>query len=287
MGVDVEKLRCHEYYSTRKSGRMPAMISNIECLIEACKELKIPYSFLDKNKNCVAVGKQPFSYFINASNPLNNESVAVLVKDKEFAYKALEGSVQMPYTKAYFDPAHDEYGSYKTFTSEQEILEDIAKSFELPLMLKRNKGARTVHVFKCSTKEEAGKALNTIFDQKNKDYDYVALAQTFIPSNTEYRVIVLDGAIELVYKKNLDVGEAKQVIDSVLIQKIQNFIDPIFKTIPLRWSGLDIISGTDGNLHLLELNSKPGFGYFLQNHDKKIIVEIYKNILKKLLASSC
>ncbi|MFM2357650.1 MAG: hypothetical protein RJA61_387 [Candidatus Parcubacteria bacterium] len=266
---------------------MPAMISNIECLIEACKELKIPYSFLDKNKNCVAVGKQPFSYFINASNPLNNESVAVLVKDKEFAYKALEGSVQMPYTKAYFDPAHDEYGSYKTFTSEQEILEDIAKSFELPLMLKRNKGARTVHVFKCSTKEEAGKALNTIFDQKNKDYDYVALAQTFIPSNTEYRVIVLDGAIELVYKKNLDVGEAKQVIDSVLIQKIQNFIDPIFKTIPLRWSGLDIISGTDGNLHLLELNSKPGFGYFLQNHDKKIIVEIYKNILKKLLASSC
>lgn len=256
------------------------MIPNIEYLVEACKELKIPYSFLDKNQNCVAVGQAPFKYFINASNPLNNESVAVLVKDKEFAYKALDRVVQMPPTKAYFDPAHDEYGLYKTFDSQKEIVEDITRSFTFPLMMKRNRGARTVHVFKCNTKEEVEKTLTTIFDQKNKDYDYVALAQTFIPSTTEYRVIVLDGKIELVYEKNLSAGVAKHITDSATIDKLQKFIYPIFKTIPLRWSGLDIISGTDGNLYLLELNSKPGFGYFLQNNKKEIIVEIYKKILR-------
>ena len=76
------------------------MISNIECLVTACKELNISYSFLDKNQNCVAVGTEPFSFFINASNPLNDESVAVLIKDKEFAYNALKDIVRMPETRA-------------------------------------------------------------------------------------------------------------------------------------------------------------------------------------------
>lgn len=260
------------------------MIANIQCLITACEELDIPHSFLDKNQNCVRIVRRPASniYFINASNPLNDESVAVLVKDKEFSYNTLKDVVRMPHTKAYFDPAHDEYGLYKTFNSQKEIVKDISKSFVLPLMMKKNAGSRSTCIFLCKTKKEVEKAIKTIFDQKNKDYDYVALAQTYIPSTTEYRVIVLDGKIELTYEKNLEKAEARIITDPEIITKLQNFVDPIFKTIPLRWSGLDIIEDTDRNLYLLELNSKPGFGYFLQNNDKKIIVEIYKKILKKL-----
>jgi len=259
------------------------MISNIECLVTACKELNISYSFLDKNQNCVAVGTEPFSFFINASNPLNDESVAVLIKDKEFAYNALKDIVRMPETRAYFDPAHDEYGLYKTFNSHKETAEDILKSFALPIMIKRNKGARSVHVFRADTQEEIQKAITTVFDQKNKDYDYVALAQTYIPSKTEYRVIVLDRKIEIAYEKNLEKWKALIVKDRKTLQELQKFIAPIFKTIPLRWSGLDIVRGTDNKLYLLELNSKPGFEYFTQNNDKKIIVDIYKKILEKLL----
>lgn len=268
------------------------MIANIECLIEACKDLKISYSFLDKNKNCVQIVqhrvldnnvRRPASniYFINASNPLNDEAVAVLAKDKEFTYRALKNVVKMPETKAYFDPAHLEYGSYKTFQSQEEIVLDIMDSFTLPIMIKRNRGARTSNVFISKTKEDVEKSIATIFNQKSKDYDYVALAQTYIPSTVEYRVIVLDGKIELVYEKNLDTANPKQVTEKSIIEKLQNFVAPIFKIIPLRWGGLDIILGTDGNLYLLELNSKPGFGYFLQNHDKKIVIEIYKKILQK------
>lgn len=258
------------------------MISNIECLVEACKDLNIPYSFLDTNKNCVAVGTAPFSYFINAGTSLNSEDTAILVRDKEFTYHALKNIVKMPETKAYFDPLHTEWNSYKNFSSHTQIIEDILQSFTLPVMIKRNKGEKGIHVFEAHTQEQVEKSITTIFDQKNKNYDYVALAQAYIPSKTEYRVIVLDGKIELVYEKNLDTAKAKHITDSQIINKLQDFIDPIFKTIPLRWSGLDIIRSTNDKLYLLELNSKPGFGYFLQNHNKKIVVEIYKKILKKL-----
>ena len=81
---------------------------------------------------------------------------------------------------------------YKTI---EAIENKILKEFELPVIIKRNRGATGKNVFLCQKEENMADYVNRIFNINNKNYDYVALAQEYIKIDCEYRAIFFDKKI--------------------------------------------------------------------------------------------
>ncbi|MBP6257268.1 hypothetical protein KA405_06350 [Patescibacteria group bacterium] len=62
---------------------------------------------------------------------------------------------------------------------------------------------RGQHVYKCNSKDDIVSAIESIFTQDNM-YDYVILAQEYIEIQREYRVIVYNNKVQIVYYKNVE-----------------------------------------------------------------------------------
>jgi len=271
------------------------MFTNTKCLIKACIELNINYDLIEKsNFLTIKIKSKPF-YFINNAVPINSHIDAIISQDKDFTYKVLKDSIRLPKTSSYMDPnCQDKYREYLSYYSQLEILDNIIQKFKLPLIIKRNKGSIGNNVFLCKNSDEISDSINTIFNQKSKDYDYLLLAQEYIPIFKEFRVIVLNKRVELVYEKNnsnatflgnlspLHFIGAKTIkqTDSELLNKIQEFINLIFEKINIPYFGADIAIDKEKNLWLIEINSKPGFEHYVKDNGEKDIIELYKKLLK-------
>lgn len=255
------------------------MIANIKAVVEAALKLGISHTFIDRNHNIVLLGNR--FYFANAATPLNHEDVSTICKDKEFTYHILNGMVTMPKTKGYFDPNRADFKEYREFDSIVHIMEDIAKEFSFPVMVKRNRGEGGKNVIKCTNAAEVTKALQTIYNQNSKQYDYVALAQEYIEPKVEFRVTVFNKKVELVYTW-IDKKPTIVRNNTAIYKTIEEFVAPIFGKIDLMWAGIDIIQDYNGKLHLLELNSKPGFNNFCEHNGLLPLVELYKKVLSHL-----
>lgn len=252
------------------------MIPNIASLVKACKNLNLPFEFIDKNENFVKVKDH---YFVNAATPLNNESVARIAEDKDFTYQILKGVVKMPKNQGFLDPfVETPFQVYKQGSSYKEITNIIIKNFPFPLIIKRNSGFRSISVFKCNNKKDIENALSQVFNQHSKNYDYIALAQEFIDIKQEYRVIVLERQVEIIYTK----GESPEIITNTkIIEDISNFIKPIFDKLPIKFAGLDIAQDKEGKFCLFEINSKPAFSALVEIGEEQV-VKLYEKILQSL-----
>jgi glutathione synthase/RimK-type ligase-like ATP-grasp enzyme len=271
------------------------VLPNISLIIQACDQLGLKYEFRDKNKNLLNVFLQnKHVTFLNSSTSFNNETVAKICKDKSFTYQLLNKFVSMPRTLDFLDPeVPAEFKNYVLQKNNTEVAQNILSNFSFPIILKPNQKSHGTNVFKCNNAKEVLAAVNTIFDKKTIDYDYLLLAQECIQSKQEFRVITFKGNVELVYLKDIseakfsgnlsplhwEGAKAKYIQDEILIRKIQEFINPIFSQIDLVYSGLDIIIDNQDKMWLVELNSQPVFRKFIENNDKQIVVDMFKRIL--------
>lgn len=269
-------------------------IPNTASLVEACKNLGIPFSFYDDNHNLIGVALDREYFFANASTPFNDESVSKISKDKEFTYRVLRGIIEMPKTLGFLDPHCDpEYASYVKYPSHKDIVNEIEKNFSYPVIVKKNSGAQGNYVFKCKDRAEATCAVKTIFTKKARSYDYVALAQECLHIAHEYRVVVFQNEIVLVYEKDfskatitdnispLHQTNSKAVLiqDKNILEELSAFIAPLSHKIHLGFVGLDIIVDKHGALWLLEINTKLGFRYFVKDNGTAPLVNIYEKML--------
>ncbi len=273
------------------------MIPNSECLRDALEELHIPYKILDQNGNFFEVGKKKKYLFAGTTTPLNSEVFSLAARDKGFTDILLKDILSLPRTLAYLDPrVKKEYTDYRKFNSLEDVLKNIEFTFSFPLIIKRNSGLKGNNVFLCSNREEAKKALMKVFNHRSKNYDYVALAQEYIDIQKEYRVLVLNEKVELVYEKDnagatfqgnlspLHWKNARAVVAEEKVQEeIENFLMPLFPALEIKWAGLDIALDKQGKFWLLEINTKPGFSLFIRDNGKKHIVELYKKLLQSLV----
>jgi len=271
--------------------------TNIKCLVKAGEGLGFSIKYFDKYGNLVLLQKNNLKlWFANYSTPFNTQSHALLARDKSFSHLVLEGAIKTPKFKFYFDPKHpkNKFDVYKVFSNLDKIVEDVEGNFSLPVVVKKNRGEQGKNVFLCQDREEIKKAIEVIFDYKEKYYDYICLVEEYIPISKEYRVVCFDGEILLCYLKDNSGGEfvgnlsplhfknAKAVLieGGELISKLQEFIGPIFKTLPIKFTGLDIIETKDGEFCLLEVNSQPMFKIAGKSFGEESIVEMYQKILK-------
>ncbi|MES2436638.1 MAG: alpha-L-glutamate ligase [Patescibacteria group bacterium] len=284
------------YFSTHPMSTSQS-IPNIQALVQACNELHISYSFYDSNHNFVGLNVKKPSYFANASTPLNDESVSKICKDKEFTFKLVGTIVRMPKTLGFVNPLCDpQYQKYVQYDSYAAIASKIEKEFTYPLIIKMNSGSRGANIYKCHNKQDVLKALAIIYNKQSFQYDYIALAQEYISIAREFRVIIFNKKVVLVYEKDFSKAQfvgnispfhqenarALHITDSVLVTKLQNFIDPLFSRLDVMFAGLDIVLDKDGDCCMIELNSKPGFEYFVRDNGYSALVDVYKKIISYL-----
>ncbi len=273
------------------------MSPNIECLIEACRELSMSFQVLHPTQNVVAVPGPHL--FVNWSTPLVSHSVSRLMQDKDYTWHLLNGCVRMPQTRAYLTPNVEEcFRKYLTCTSITQIVSDIESTLAYPLIVKRNAGSFGSHVYRCENSSETRAGLERIYDEKSKEWDYVALAQQYIPPKTEYRAVFLDNVVAFAYIKDIreasysgnlsplhwENARALLVEDQAVLQKLNAFMKPVFNRIEAPFFGADIIEDHQGDFWLIELNGSPHFEIFLRDNDRRCIVDLYKRMLMKLAA---
>ena len=274
------------------------MLTNIRMLVEACKKSSTAYEILHLNQNVVKVKLSDREYyFTNYSTPLTPQSVAEVFKDKQYFYQIFQDVVQMPRTISFISPYCDaKYLEYLEFTSIDKIIAEIEIKFELPVILKRNRGSGGNNVFKCGDLHQVRDALDRIFDINSKNYDYVALVQEPINIIKEYRSVCLNQEQIVLYEKDISQAEfmgnlsplhwegaiAKSVNDAPVIQAIDQFIKPIFQKMAIAYVGLDIALDDQGKYWLIEANSHPNFDIFIRDNGEEAIVRLFQKILEYL-----
>ncbi len=280
------------------------MSVTISLLKTACDRLGLKYRNVDDSGVFLEVFlKSGESALYIANNlGLNTEVVEKICRDKSYAHTLLSQYVRMPETHTYIDPDPPElYPSFKKFNLVSEIVQDIVKKQDakslasFPILLKPNSGSMGVNAFKCESELEVTRAIQTIFDKNSYKYDHVMLVQEYVQIQKEYRVLVYNHTIQFAYQKDntgsdaqfignlspLHFANAKAVLitDTNFLNKLQEFINPIFSHLDLLYGGLDIAQDVTGKLYLLEINSKPGFSYFVKDNGKEKVVKMLETIL--------
>ncbi len=273
------------------------MQHHIRCLTEACKQLNVDFSFLDEEQNLVELIIHQKSFLFHSNRtPFNTEALAGICRDKGHTWQILHPHVRMPKTLAFMDiDVPPRYASYLRFHTHDAIIAEIEKTFDYPLVVKRNRGALGKNVFLCQNRAEAVTALKRIHNKELKDYDYIALAQEFIPSQQEYRLVCFRGEPVLLYERYAGnklfkalywedpAGRPILVEDEALIREQMAFLQPMFQRLCPGYVGVDLVRSVSGEWVLIELNSGPRVDHFIEFNGPQRIIAMYVRIVQRLL----
>jgi len=263
--------------------------------VQACRELGIPHSVMHPTGNVVLVAGRHL--FVNWATPLISLSLARLMLDKDFTWHLLQGAIAMPKSIGYLSPlVEPRFQKYVQLQSIGSIAADIERRLDQPLIVKRNSGSHGSHVFLCSSRQAIEEALARIFDEHDKDWDYLALAQEFVNAKAEYRLVALQGRIAFAYEKDTKTArfegnlsplhwtgaKAVPIQDVRLLERLQAFVAPIFARLSIPFCGIDVILERDDRLWLIELNGSPSFEYFIRDNGDEVVVDFYRGVLKLL-----
>lgn len=270
------------------------MLNNIRLLLQACQNLNIPYEILHNYENLVRIKLDKYYYFCNYSTPLIEQSVAQIIKDKEYTYSILKDKIKTPKTMGFLSPfCEEKYQDYLKFKTIPEIAHEIENNFQFHVIVKRNSGSGGLNVFLCQNLEEIITALTTIFNINHKNYDYVSVAQEYIAIKREYRAIFLDKKLILLYEKDIsqatfsgnlsplhwEGGQAKYINNPKIIAEIESFCQPIFQELNLDYTGLDLVVDEYDQYWFIEANSHPNYDIFTRDNDPKLAVNVFEKIL--------
>lgn len=265
-------------------------------IAQACEKADVPFTHISKDRIVTQLHLPKNDHLIiNFDLGLINSSDTHLCKDKAYQYELLHQTINLPPTRTYLDP-HGKYGHLAKIKSIPEIVGDIESNFSLPVIVKMNQGSEGMGVYLCHNHDEIERAVSTIFSHQNWEYDYVLLAQKYIKPAAEYRAVFYKQQPEIVYLKDAGSGEyvgnlsplhfagakAIDIEDNALRQKVSNFVAPIFDKIRLKYAGLDIIVDHEQQWWLIEINSAPAFGYYLENNSDQKVVELFSKIFSDL-----
>ena len=273
------------------------MQQHIRCLTEACKQLNVEFSFLDKEQNLVELRiHQKFFIFQSNRTPFNTEALAGICLDKGHTWQVLHQHLRMPQTLAFMDTqVAPKFRSYLRYHSREEMLAEIEKTLAYPVVVKRNRGALGNNVFLCHHRAEAEVALERIFNKTLPGYDYIALAQEFIASRQEYRLVCFRGEPVLLYERYAgnklfkalywEDAEGRPILveDEALIQAQMAFLQPMFQRLCPGYVGIDLVRSVSGEWVLLELNSGPRVDHFIEFNGPERIIAMYLRIVQRLL----
>lgn len=271
---------------------------------EACKRNSVQYSKVDPDGIVLILqftgsDSEKTQHVIIGNNlGLNSSSIDSLCQDKLFSYHALKSVVQMPETVSWIDPmAPEPYDGFSANIDREEVIKQVLAYLHQnkKIVLKPNSRSRGENVFVCQSEGEAQSAVEQIFNLDSYLYDHVLLTQPYLEIAKEYRAIFYKGELQFLYLKNnryatssfrgnvsplhFENATADLILDQKLQEGISDFVRPVFNTIPLRYVGVDVVELADGSLKLLELNSKPGYTYFVRDAGTQELDKLFDKML--------
>lgn len=270
-----------------------------EAAISACKNLNLKYLFHHKDDLIleVIIKDVPF-YFVSHCNPFDRSDFDHICRDKDFLYTLVSSYIKTPKWKSYLDPSwqcwtNPNYNVFR-YKDIEAIADDILNNFSFPVVIKKNRGSMAINVFIAESKEKAIKSLKTIFNKRNEAYDYCGLAQEYLDVAKEYRAVVYKGKVYLLYEKNLpkkfrkrNLGwtftSHKQIEDKNFIDRIENFVRPIYENIPIKFAGFDLILDKNNELWFLEMNKTPMFDSFVAENGVEKLTEMIEEIFRDII----
>jgi glutathione synthase/RimK-type ligase-like ATP-grasp enzyme len=253
------------------------MVPNIKLLREVCEEEGYKSELIGKQGNLVRVESEAgSSFFAYSTTPFNRESVQHICNDKFLTYELLSGEISMPYTKKYLRTDLDpKWHDVIEFSSNEQIIDDVLKSFSFPMIVKMNSGSLGRHVYKCDKKEVLPSVVQKIFEE-----DWAMLTQEFIEADKEFRVVIVDNKVEIAYYRG-----AKHLFfpGDTTFEDLRSFLLPLIGKIDLGWAGLDVIKDISGKLWLLEVNTRPSFVAVVREGKGEEIKRLYKKAFNRFL----
>ena len=271
---------------------------NIKALIEACDGMEVGYQAIVESGNMLILDLPNNPTFVNCKTPLNSESMSFLCQDKTYFYQRANELIAMPETTSYLNPDTDnEFKHYCEFTSLDSIINDIENQHQYPLIVKPNRGAQGINVYKVMSRKALKDSLEAIFSLHSQHYDYRAIAQMWVDIHKEYRAIFLDGELELLYEKSIEgakfVGNLSphhwegsrplNVDDTKVHNQVRKFIKPLFKQFPIRYVGFDIVIDTKNNWWLLEANTGPAIKIYIDFYGQNEVVNLYRKMIESII----
>ncbi|MBT3601954.1 MAG: hypothetical protein HN521_02705, partial [Candidatus Latescibacteria bacterium] len=182
-------------------------LESLHCLEMACQNLDIAYTPVSDNGNVVCLRKdgRPM-YFMRNKHPFNDYVSGRLAEDKGYQYELFQqGGVLIPQTMTVFNPLADRrYDRYKTHVSIDAMVEDVMTQFDLPVVLKRNRGSMAQGVYLETDVGGLRNRLQSLCEESGR-MDNVLLIQAFV-AGPEYRIVASQDDLLLAYEKQSDAG---------------------------------------------------------------------------------
>lgn len=186
---------------------------------EICKELLINLNIIS-NGWVYVLEKNGKRRFLTATTfDLNNHAIGKIFDDKYATYELLK-NIDVPvinHSLAYNDDNTSDYAFGK---NTKDYIYDFYNKNDCNIVLKANNGYGGRRVFHVTEKSEIDQVLEKLFLNCNS----ISMCPYYNIKN-EYRIIVLNGNIELMYKKIKPaiIGDGKSTIRDLLVKENEHF----------------------------------------------------------------
>jgi ribosomal protein S6--L-glutamate ligase len=238
------------------------------------------YEFKKGNKKVYIKGK---------NFGLNTALAAAFAKNKAQTFEILRrnGIKAVPHYELYQPVFYAIFGDQEKRNKMR--IKSIIKKEKLPLVIKPAEGSKSIGVSLVRSKRQIVRAAEDLFITEKE----VVLCP-FRDIKHEYRTVVLNGKVELIYDKikpervkhgKLVFGMRPQKIDSTdkVYSKLETIAKRAAKTLGLDFATVDIIETEKEGLEILEVNSNVCLGVFGGRNQEYFDVakSIYKKAFKK------
>ena len=193
---------------------------------EICKELNIKCTFLSKDWIIKLEKDNEVRYLTGNKFDLNGHAIGNIMDDKYALYEILN-NLNIPVCKHNIFYAENNHQYYSQGCNTKEDIIACFNKYNNDVVIKPNKGSMGLGVYHIIDKDELITKINELLI---KNYS-ISICPYYHIKN-EYRVIVLDNEIKLIYKKinPIVIGDGKSTLKELLIKFNSNYY--IDKEIP-------------------------------------------------------
>ena len=254
---------------------------------EIFEEEGINYKYISDDYITVLFKNGKYNYLNRYHMGLNNQITGIICDDKYAMYSILKYH-NVPVIEYDLIWSKNNHKNEIEINNKINYLSNYFRNHNNHIVLKPNMGYSGLMVFNIND-------INIIKDTflKLLDYTDTIVANPFYHLKYEYRVIILNGEVRLLYRKelkdgwqfNLSKGSiASKVDDLELKRKLETLAFKVYNLINAKFVSIDIVEELNGNLSILEVNSGVAISKYLDQHmeDYNLVKEIYRDAIRCL-----
>ena len=189
-------------------------MNNVQKIIkEICNEKNINFKLVSNDWIIILQKEEKIRYIVGYKFPLNNQSTAKICDDKYALFEVM---------KQFDIPIVEHFIVFKNYDKDKII--DYCRRYNFNMVIKNNTGT-------CGNDMYHIVEQKNLFDRLDKllNKNYSVSLQPYYDIKTEYRIIILNDQIKLVYgkKRPVVIGDGKRTIYELLCDFNKNYFENI------------------------------------------------------------